>query len=211
MDRHGPMVLLILLLLLCAAPVLYAQTGYSDFERDLQLSEAQRMQVEETKRRYMNELQSLKQESVTRRLELRELERTPGADPERREQLRREIGAIEGTRHSLYNQYRSDVSKALNQQQRDRYNSFVNTERRRTTGRPLPPAADQPVTPYMNRVTPPASAPSYHPTGPPPVSRSMGPTAAQPMGPPSARPVMPPSPVVRSPMGPPPPSRGHGR
>ena len=133
-----------MLFFLPALPLI-AQTGYQQFERDLQLSESQRTHVEETKRRYMDELHGLRQESINKRLELRELDRNPAGDPERRERLQRELGAIDSTRHNLYNQYRTDVSRVLNQEQRNRYNRFVDTERGRTVNRPAP--AGRPIAP----------------------------------------------------------------
>ena len=154
---------------------LMAQTGYPEFERDLQLSESQRMHVEETKKRYMDELLGLKQESINKRLELRELDRHPTGDPERRERLQRELGAIDSTRHNLYNQYRSDVSRILNQEQRNRYNNFVDTERRGAVNRPAP--ADRPT------ALPPPSAYRSQPAGPP-VVRPQGPAARPPAAPP---------------------------
>ena len=177
-----------LILCLLAVSPLMAQTGYPEFERELQLSEAQRIHIEETKRRYMDELQTLKQESINKRLELRDLDRHPSADPERRGRLQRELGAINSLRQNLYNHYRSDVARVLNQQQRDRYNTFVDTERGRTFSREAP--SDRSYIPPMGgSVSPPRHQyqPGYTPTGPP-VGRPPGaPPVSQPMGRPTSR------------------------
>jgi hypothetical protein len=196
-----------ILLLLSSLP-LYAQSGYSEFERDLRLSESQKQQVSETKRKYMEELQVLKQESINKRLELRQLDRSPGVDPEKRERLQRELGAIENTRFNLYNQYRSEVSRALNQAQRDKYNSFVDTEARRGVNRPVPSSPqDHALSPPMTRLPPP---PLDRSVVNPPLNRANPPLSTpsyRPMGPPAARPVAPP---LNRPPAPSPP-RGYGR
>jgi hypothetical protein len=212
--NYGRYILLCVLFLAIAVTPLFAQGGYSEFERDLQLSEAQRTRVEETKRKYMNELQSLNQDYVNKRLELRENDRNPSAAPERRQRIRAELRAIENSRHNLYNQYRSDVSSALNQEQRNRYNSFVDTEQRRTVMPPQNPSAGWFASPPMERASPPMERVS------PPVidGRSVTPPAgraAAPPFPPQYRSMVPPvsrSMAVPSPRpqtAPPP--RGYGR
>ena len=206
-----------LALLLLVTPVVHGQSTYSEFERGLQLSESQKTQAEETKRRYMGELQGLKQESINKRLELRDLDNHPGSNPERRERLQRELGTIENSRQNLYNQYRSDVGRVLNNDQRERYNSFVDTERRRAgmersvtppvyrpinppSGRAMyPPAPGHSIGPLMNRTMNPPAPHAYRPM-PPPASRPMGPPVSRPMSPPP----------VNRPMTPPP-SRGYAR
>jgi len=206
-----------LALLLLVTPVVHGQSTYSEFERGLQLSESQKAQAEETKRRYMGELQGLKQESINKRLELRDLDNRPGSNPERRERLQRELGTIENSRQNLYNQYRSDVGRVLNNDQRERYNSFVDTERRRArmersvtppvyrpinppSGRAMyPPAPGHSIGPLMNRTMNPPAPHAYRPM-PPPASRPMGPPVSRPMSPPP----------VNRPMTPPP-SRGYAR
>ncbi|HEY3277280.1 MAG TPA: hypothetical protein VGJ94_11710 [Syntrophorhabdaceae bacterium] len=197
--NYGRHILLCVFFLLFAAMSAYAQSGYSQFERDLQLSEAQRARVEETKRRYMDDLHGLNQDYVNKRLELRELDRNPSSDPDRKQRLRSELRSIENTRHNLYNQYRSDVSRALNEEQRNRYNRFVETERRRSINRPSSPPVEGYSTPPMTRVTPPED------NRPPPSSPGR---AVAPPPPTLYRPTEPPS-SPRSPV--PPPSRGYGR
>jgi hypothetical protein len=186
---------------------LYAQGRYSDLEKDLQLSESQRMQVEETKRRYMGELQGLNQEAVNKRLELRELNRNPSAGPEKRERLQRELGGIENSRHNLYNQYRSDLSRVLNQDQRNRYNSYVDSERSRAINRPGYPSMNRSVypPPYRYQRYPSPYRPVYpnqyrRPDSPPSsMYRPSGPSLNQSVSPPGNRPSAPSAP------------RGYGR
>ena len=189
---------------------LHAQGRYSELERDLQLSETQRMQVEETKKRYMGDLQTLNQDAVNKRLELRELNRNPSASPEKRERLQRELGTIENSRHNLYNQYRSDLSRVLNQDQRNRYNSYVNSERRAVPNRPgYPSIGRSPYPPSYRYQRPPSAYRPFYPhryraINPPPSSMHM------PSRPPSGSP---PGPVGTPPNRPsaPPAQRGHGR
>ncbi len=185
--NYGKQILLVILLLaLFPAASLYAQNRYSEFERDLQLSESQKSQVEETKRRYMDELRGLNQEYINKRLELRQLDSNPSANKERRERLQRELGTIEGSRHNLFNQYRSEVTRALNQDQRDRYNNFVDTEQRRTMNRPVSPPMNRlsppPVDQYTGHPAPrgvnPPSGPQYGPT--PPMNRPQAPSSIRP-------------------------------
>jgi Spy/CpxP family protein refolding chaperone len=215
---------IILFFILVTTP-LYGQDNYSEFERGLQLSEPQRAQTEEARRRYMDELQGLNQHSINKRLELQELYRNPSANQERIGRLQRELGAINDSRHNLYNQYRSDMSRVLTPEQRERYNSFVGNERRRMMNRPtLPPSA-------YRTVTPPAQGmgPSMGPQSPrrPAVPHTYGreipsrPGIGTPMGPPPTyrrenppvyRPMTPPGQGTGRPPGPPP-SRtpGQGR
>jgi len=118
------------LLLLLFVPPLYGQNSYSEFERGLGLTNSQKTQVEGIRNRYINEWGALKQESIRKRLELQELNKNPAANSERIDRLRSEIGDIEQSRNNLYNQYRGEVSRTLNKEQRERYNSFCDTEQR---------------------------------------------------------------------------------
>jgi Spy/CpxP family protein refolding chaperone len=118
------------LLLLLFVPPLYGQNSYSEFERGLGLTDSQKTQVEGIRNRYINEWGALKQESIRKRLELQELNKNPAANSERIDRLRNEIGDIEQSRNNLYNQYRGEVSRTLNKEQRERYNSFCDTEQR---------------------------------------------------------------------------------
>lgn len=121
----------ILLFILTLVPPLYAQDSYQEFERGLNLSDTQRAQMEGIKNRYINEWRYLKGESIRRRLELREIYRNPSNNDGRAQALKDEISGIEQSRQSLYNQYRDEVSRVLNDRQRERYNSFSGAERRR--------------------------------------------------------------------------------
>jgi len=120
----------LLLLLLLSVPPLYGQNSYAEFERGLGLSHSQKTQVEDIRNRYINEWRALKQESIKKRLELQELNKNPAANPERANKLRNEIGEIEQSRDNLYKQYRGEVSRSLNKEQRERYNSFCDTQKK---------------------------------------------------------------------------------
>jgi len=120
----------LLLLLLLFAPPLYGQNSYAEFERGLGLSHSQKTQVEGIKNRYIDEWRTLKQESIRKRLELQELSKNPAANPEKIGKLRNEIGEIEQSRNNLYKQYRGEVSRTLNKEQRERYNSFCDTQKK---------------------------------------------------------------------------------
>jgi len=86
--------------------------------------------VEGIKNRYIDEWRTLKQESIRKRLELQELSKNPAANPEKIGKLRNEIGEIEQSRNNLYKQYRGEVSRTLNKEQRERYNSFCDTQKK---------------------------------------------------------------------------------
>lgn len=101
-----------------------------EFERGLGLSHSQKTRVEDIRNRYINEWRALKQESIKKRLELQELSKNPAANPERADKLRSEIGNIEQSRDNLYKQYKGEVSRTLNKEQRERYNNFCDTEQR---------------------------------------------------------------------------------
>ncbi len=120
----------LLLLLLLFVPPLYGQNSYMEFERGLGLSHSQKTQVEGIRNRYVNEWRALKQESIKKRVELQELSKNPAANPERINKLRGEIEDIEQSRNNLYNQYRGEISRTLNEEQRERYNSFCDTEQK---------------------------------------------------------------------------------
>lgn len=123
--------MLALLLFLLFVPPLFAQSSYADFERGLNLSDEQKTKVEEIKKKYINEWRSTKHEAVKKRLELKKLSRSQPDNTEKIEKLQNEISEIEITRETLYNQYRGEVSRALNEEQRERYNSFCSSEKRR--------------------------------------------------------------------------------
>ena len=121
-----------LLLFLLFTPPLVAQDTYSDFERGLHLSDTQKARIQDIKRKYINEIRSTKEEAVKKRLELREVSRNQPGNTERIERLQSEIADIERTRENLFIQYRSEVSRALNEEQREKYNNFCTSEKRRT-------------------------------------------------------------------------------
>ena len=121
-----------LLLFLLFTPPLVAQDTYSDFERGLHLSDTQKAKIQDIKRKYINEIRSTKEEAVKKRLELREVSRNQPGNTERIERLQSEIADIERTRENLFIQYRSEVSRALNEEQREKYNNFCTSEKRRT-------------------------------------------------------------------------------
>jgi Spy/CpxP family protein refolding chaperone len=119
-----------LLLLFCVPPLL-AQDSYSEFERGLDLTESQRAQVQGIRNKYISEWKAVRRESVRKRLELKELGKNPTANIERTEKLQNEVRELETARDNIYHQYRSEVSKTLNEKQRERYNNFFDTEDRR--------------------------------------------------------------------------------
>jgi len=121
-----------ILLFLLFVPPLFAQDSYADFERGLQLTDSQKMKVEEIKKKYINEWRSTKQEAVRKRLELRELSRNQPGNTEKTEKLQNDISDIQRSRKNLYNQYRGEVSRTLNDEQREKYNNFCTSERRKT-------------------------------------------------------------------------------
>jgi Spy/CpxP family protein refolding chaperone len=131
------MTFLVSFLFLCMfiTPSLWAQNSYSEFERGLQLSEPQRTQVEDIRNRYNGEWQSLRRETARKRMELKELNRNPGPNSARIGRLQGELQELDTARHNSYQQYRSEVSRSLNDRQRERYNSFCDQERRKNTQR----------------------------------------------------------------------------
>jgi Spy/CpxP family protein refolding chaperone len=138
MTRLLPLILIIF----AFAPPLWAQQSYREFERGLNLSETQRSQVDTIKEKYIGEWRALKDESVRKRLELRELSPDRPDQRERAERLQRELNQIEASRHRLYQQYRGEVSTIFNEEQRGRYNRFIESERRRPMNQ-LPPQGRQ--------------------------------------------------------------------
>jgi Spy/CpxP family protein refolding chaperone len=120
-----------LLLFFSCTPSLFAQHSYAEFERSLELTEPQKAQVQGIRNRYINEWQTVRKESMKKRLELRELGRNPAAGPERVGKLENELRELETAQRNIYNQYRAEVSRVLNEKQRERYNNFFDNENRR--------------------------------------------------------------------------------
>lgn len=124
-------VVTLVLLLLFITPPARAQNAYSEFERRLQLSDPQRMQVEDIRNRYQNEWQVLRQESARKRMELRELSKDPASNSAKINRTQSELQELDTARHNSYQQYRSEVGRALNERQRQQYNTFCDQERRK--------------------------------------------------------------------------------
>lgn len=121
----------LLLLFFLSVPPLFAQNSYSEFERGLELTGPQRNQIQGIRNQYINEWRAVRQESMKKRLELREVSKNPAANPEKVGKLQGEVSELEAARGNIYNQYRSEVSRTLNEKQRERYNNFINTENKR--------------------------------------------------------------------------------
>jgi hypothetical protein len=125
----------LLVLFLFVSP-LFAQESYREFERDLNLSEAQRAQADSINRKYVDEWRTLRERSLRRRLELRELHRDRPDQRERAERLQRDLDRMEASRQQLFRQYRGEVSTLFNEEQRGRFNRFVDRENRRPMNPP---------------------------------------------------------------------------
>ena len=125
----------LLLFFFCCIPPLFAQDSYSEFERGLELTPPQKNQIQGIRNQYINEWQAVRSESMRKRLELRELSRNPSANPERIGKLQSEVRDLEAARGNIYHQYRSEVSRTLNERQRAQYNNFVDIENRRMRNR----------------------------------------------------------------------------
>lgn len=142
-----------------AVPVL-AQESYREFERDLNLSESQKAQVEGIKRKYMGEWRMLRMESARRRFELRQLRRFQPDQWERAQRLRRELDQIEAEKLRLFRQYRDEVSAVFNEEQRGRFNRFLGRENRRPVY--PPPYAPPPYAPPPPYAAPPGTNPGLY-------------------------------------------------
>ena len=143
------------LLLVSFAVPLLAQESYREFERDLNLSDAQRAQVEAIKRKYMGEWRVLRIEAARKRFELRELRRFQPDQWERADRVQRELDQIEAEKLRLFRQYRDEVSVVFNDEQRGRFNRFMGRWENR---RPI----------YPPRYSPPPYGPPQY--GPPPLA-----------------------------------------
>lgn len=120
------------LLFLLLTPPLFGQNSYSDFERGLNLSDAQRAKMEDVKKKYIPEWRASGREIMKRRMELRDLYGNPSANRERIDKLQGEILDIQISRDEMYGRYRGEVSKVLNEEQREKYDSFSSSERKRS-------------------------------------------------------------------------------
>ncbi len=131
-------IIFFLLLFFSCVPSLFAQNSYSEFEKNLELTEPQKVQMQGIRNKYINEWQTVRKESMRKRLELKELCKNPAAGPEKCGKLENELRELETARGNIYNQYRGEVSRVLNEKQRERYNNFFNAENRKMTHPPQP-------------------------------------------------------------------------
>jgi Spy/CpxP family protein refolding chaperone len=123
--------LLSCVLLTAFVPPLLAQESYREFEKGLNLSEPQKAQVQAIKRRYVDEWRALRVESARKRFQLRELESYEPDQKEKAERVQKELDQIEFSKQELFREYRMEVSTVLNEEQRDRFNRFMDWESRR--------------------------------------------------------------------------------
>jgi hypothetical protein len=130
-------IFLFLTFFFCASP-LFAQHSYSEFEKSLELTELQKAQVQGIRNKYINEWQTVRKEFTRKKLELMELSKYPGTSPEKIGRLENEVRELEAVRGNIYNQYKGEVSRVLNEKQRERYNSFFDTENRKMMHPPPP-------------------------------------------------------------------------
>lgn len=121
----------LILMIFFYAPPLFAQHSYSEFEKGLELTEPQKAQVQDIRNKYMNGWQAVRKESTRKRLELKELGKNPAINPEKMGRLENELRELETAQGNSYNQYKSEVSRVLNEKQRERYNTFFDTENRK--------------------------------------------------------------------------------
>ena len=128
------------------ASSLAAQESYREFERGLNLSEAQRAQTEAIQRRYIAEWRALTDESMRRRFELRKLDLSRPEQRERAIRLQRELIEIEVLRQRLFYEYHRELLSVFTREQRWRFHRFMEQENRR----PMRPA---------NPFAPPSSPP----------------------------------------------------
>ncbi len=133
MKRIFIFLLAIMLFPVLTVPV-GAQSSYSELERGLALTEAQRAQIQGIRDKYYPTWQDTRRETIRRRLELQDLGRRPAENAWRMERIRGEIRELEVVRENTFNQYRADVSRTLNYRQREEFNRFCDAERRRMTG-----------------------------------------------------------------------------
>ncbi len=124
----------IALIFLALSLPLGAQESYREFERGLNLSDSQRAQVDGIKRKYVDEWRALKEESMRKRLELREL--NGPNQREKAERVQRELDHIQTARERLFRQYSGEVSGVFSAEQRDRFNRFRDRENRRPMSPP---------------------------------------------------------------------------
>lgn len=109
----------------------FAQPSYKEFERSLELTEPQKARMENIRNKYIDEWKSVRKESTTKKLELKELSRNPAANTEKVGRLENELRELETTKGNIYNQYRGEVSRVLNEKQRERYNNFLDTRHKK--------------------------------------------------------------------------------
>lgn len=120
-----------LLIFFFCVPFLFAQSSYKEFEKSLGLTEPQKAQMEGIRNKYINEWKAVRKESTTKKLELKELGRNPAANPEKVGKLENELRGLEAVKGNIYNQYRGEVSRVLNEKQRERYNNFLDTRHKK--------------------------------------------------------------------------------
>ena len=128
--------LLVVFALFFCVPALFGQESYREFEQGLNLSDSQRTQVEGIKKRYMAEWMALKNESAQKRLELWELRREQPYQRERLEKAQRDLDQLDAAKFRLFRRYAGEVSAVFNEEQRGRFNRFMDHENRRPMNQP---------------------------------------------------------------------------
>jgi Spy/CpxP family protein refolding chaperone len=121
----------LLLISFILMPPLYAQNSYSEFERGLNLTDSQKRRAEGVREKYTEEWLAQRQEALKRRLELMDLSKNPSANRGRIDKTQQELRDMDRSRERSYNQYRSELSQVLNEKQRQQYNTFTDSERKK--------------------------------------------------------------------------------
>jgi hypothetical protein len=135
-QKGGAEYLLVVFALFFCVPALFGQESYREFEQGLNLSDSQRAQVEGIKKRYMAEWMALKNESAQKRLELWELRREQPYQRERLEKAQRDLDQLDAAKFRLFRRYAGEVSAVFNEEQRGRFNRFMDHENRRPMNQP---------------------------------------------------------------------------
>jgi len=124
-------ILFLCFFLFFSAPPLWTQDSYEDLEGGLNLNPQQKIRVERIRKKYLQELMSIRDEILTKKLELVNEARKENPDPERISKIRREMEDLRIKREILFGKYRDEVNAILNREQKKKFDDFCRKERRR--------------------------------------------------------------------------------
>lgn len=120
----------IALLFLIISP-LWAQKLNEDPERGLNLTQEQKIKIEEIRKKFRDELNSQTEEYLKKKLELLNEKRAPDPDPKKIRRLEEEIEVLRVKREATIRRYLDEIESILSPDQRSILFDYQGSEKRK--------------------------------------------------------------------------------